>query len=86
MGSSATPVNNGYFDDARREYVATRPDTPRAWRNYLGSTEYGVNITNNADGYSFQLAARNQRSLGRCWDRLQVSEDAAVRSRDYPDR
>ena len=21
----------GYFDDARREYVVTRPDTPRPW-------------------------------------------------------
>jgi len=43
----------GHFDDDAREYVITRPDTPRSWTNYLGSTEYGAIITNNAGGYSF---------------------------------
>ncbi len=43
----------GHFDDERREYVITRPDTPKSWSNYLGSTEYGAIITNNAGGYSF---------------------------------
>jgi len=51
----------GYFDDEKREYVVTRPDTPRSWSNYLGSTEYGAIITNNAGGYSFyQSAARGR--------------------------
>ena len=31
----------GYFDDQAKEYVITRPDTPRSWTNYLGSTRYG---------------------------------------------
>jgi len=43
----------GYFDDDRREYVITRPDTPKSWSNYLGTTEYGAIITNNAGGYGF---------------------------------
>lgn len=43
----------GYFDDERKEYVISRPDTPRSWSNYLGNTEYGAIITNNAGGYSF---------------------------------
>ena len=43
----------GYFDDQNKEYVITRPDTPKSWSNYLGSTEYGAIITNNAGGYSF---------------------------------
>lgn len=43
----------GHFDDAAREYVIDRPDTPKAWSNYLGSTEFGSIITNNAGGYSF---------------------------------
>ena len=43
----------GHFDDEKKEYVITRPDTPRSWSNYLGSTEYGAIITNNAGGYSF---------------------------------
>jgi len=40
----------GYFDDDKKEYVITRPDTPQSWSNYLGSTEYGAIITNNAGG------------------------------------
>ncbi len=43
----------GFFDDQAREYVITRPDTPKSWSNYLGTTEYGAIITNNAGGYSF---------------------------------
>src|SRR3990172_10289811 len=43
----------GFFDDPKKEYVITRPDTPTSWSNYLGSTEYGAIITNNAGGYSF---------------------------------
>ena len=43
----------GYFDDKNKEYVITNPDTPKSWSNYLGSTEYGAIITNNAGGYSF---------------------------------
>ena len=48
----------GYFDDAAREYVITRPDTPQSWSNYLGSTEYGAIITNNAGGYGFYQSGR----------------------------
>ena len=51
----------GYFDDAAREYVITRPDTPRSWSNYLGTTEYGAIITNNAGGYSFYKSAAQGR-------------------------
>jgi N,N'-diacetylchitobiose phosphorylase len=43
----------GFFDDEKKEYVITSPDTPRSWSNYLGSTEYGAIITNNVGGYSF---------------------------------
>jgi cellobiose phosphorylase len=53
----------GHFDDKAKEYVITRPDTPRPWANYLGSTEYGALITNNAGGYSFYKTALNGRFL-----------------------
>ncbi len=53
----------GHFDDEAKEYVVTRPDTPRPWANYLGSTEYGAIITNNAGGYSFFRSAANGRFL-----------------------
>ena len=32
-------MNFGYFDDEKREYVITRPDTPAPSANYLGSQE-----------------------------------------------
>jgi cellobiose phosphorylase len=53
----------GYFDDANKEYVIQRPDTPRSWSNYLGSLEYGAIITNNAGGYSFFRSAAGGRFM-----------------------
>ncbi len=53
----------GYFDDAAKEYVITRPDTPQSWSNYLGSTEYGAIITNNAGGYGFYRSGARGRFL-----------------------
>lgn len=56
-------MNYGFFDDPAREYVITRPDTPRAWSNYLGSRRYGAIITNNAGGYSFTRSPASGRIL-----------------------
>jgi len=56
-------VKYGYFDDQANEYVITRPDTPRSWSNYLGSTEYGAVITNNAGGYGFYKSGARGRFL-----------------------
>jgi len=53
----------GYFDDANREYVIDRPDTPAPWVNYLGSPAYGAIISNNAGGYSFEKSGANGRIL-----------------------
>ena len=53
----------GYFDDRNKEYVITRPDTPKPWANYLGSPEYGALISNNAGGYSFVRSGANGRIL-----------------------
>jgi cellobiose phosphorylase len=51
----------GYFDDDRREYVITRPDTPLPWINYLGCEAYFGIISNTAGGYSFYRDARLRR-------------------------
>lgn len=53
----------GHFDDAKKEYVITRPDTPSAWANYLGSPEYGAIISGNAGGYSFVKSGANGRVI-----------------------
>ncbi|MBQ2530160.1 MAG: N,N'-diacetylchitobiose phosphorylase, partial [Treponema sp.] len=56
-------MNYGYFDDEKKEYVITRPDTPQSWSNYLGSTEYGAVITNNAGGYGFYKSGARGRFM-----------------------
>lgn len=56
-------MNYGYFDQKNKEYVITRPDTPGAWANYLGSPEYGAIISNNAGGYSFVKSGANGRII-----------------------
>lgn len=53
----------GDFDDQAKEYVITRPDTPLSWSNYLGTTDYGAIITNNAGGYSFFKSGARGRFL-----------------------
>ena len=55
-------MNYGYFDESKKEYVITRPDTPAPWVNYLGSPEYGAIISNNAGGYSFAKSGANPGS------------------------
>ncbi len=56
-------MNYGFFDEKNKEYVITRPDTPSAWANYLGSPEYGAIISNNAGGYSFVKSGANGRVI-----------------------
>ena len=53
----------GYFDDAKREYVITRPDVPLPWINYLGSEDFFGLISNTAGGYCFYRDARLRRLL-----------------------
>ncbi|MGN0436247.1 MAG: GH36-type glycosyl hydrolase domain-containing protein [Wujia sp.] len=58
----------GYFDESKKEYVITRPDTPAPWANYLGDPEYGAIISNNAGGYSFVKSGANGRILRYCFN------------------
>jgi len=51
----------GRFDDERREYVITRPDTPLPWINYLGTDEFFGVISNTAGGYCAYRDARLRR-------------------------
>ncbi len=51
----------GHFDDAQREYVIKRPDTPLPWINYLGCEDFLGLISNTAGGYSFYRDARLRR-------------------------
>ena len=51
----------GHFDDAAKEYVITRADTPLPWINYLGSSGFFSLISNTCGGYSFYKDAKLRR-------------------------
>lgn len=53
----------GYFDDERREYVITTPETPYPWINYLGTENFFSLISHRAGGYCFYRDARLRRLL-----------------------
>ncbi|HMI89048.1 MAG TPA: glycosyl transferase, partial [Polyangiaceae bacterium] len=53
----------GYFDDKRREYVITTPNTPSPWINYLGNEDFFSLISHQAGGYCFYRDARLRRLL-----------------------
>ncbi|MFZ0453929.1 MAG: N,N'-diacetylchitobiose phosphorylase [Ignavibacteriaceae bacterium] len=67
-------MHYGYFDDVNKEYVIERPDTPRSWSNYLGSTEYGAIITNNAGGYSFYKSAAQGRFMRMLFNSIPMDQ------------
>lgn len=79
----------GYFDDEKKEYVIERPDTPKSWSNYLGSTEYGAIITNNAGGYSFYHSAAQGRFMRLRFNSIPMDQPGRylyiydTESRDY---
>ena len=51
----------GHFDDDRREYVITTPQTPYPWINYLGSERLFGIISQTGGGYCFYRDARLRR-------------------------
>ncbi|WP_434356899.1 N,N'-diacetylchitobiose phosphorylase [Parasalinivibrio latis] len=51
----------GFFDNANREYVITRPDVPAPWTNYLGTEKFCTVISHNAGGYSFYKSPEHHR-------------------------
>ena len=51
----------GTFNDAAREYVIHRPDTPLPWLNYLGQEDFFALCTNGGGGYTFWRDAKLRR-------------------------
>lgn len=56
----------GYFTADGREYVITRPDTPRPWTNVICNGDYGMTETQTGSGFSW----RDNSNLSRVtrWD------------------
>ena len=53
----------GYFDSANREYVITRPDTPRPWFNYLMNDTTVSMISNTSGGVCYDKDPTTMRLL-----------------------
>lgn len=51
----------GHFDDDRKEYVITNPETPLPWINYLGNEDFFGIISNTGGGYCFYKDSRYRR-------------------------
>ena len=61
MSTNKKENTYGYFDDEKREYVITRPDTPLPWLNYLGQDDFFGLCSNTAGGYTFWKDAKLRR-------------------------
>jgi len=48
------PSAYGYFTEDGREYVVTRPDTPRPWINVLCNGDYGLVVSQTGSGFSWK--------------------------------
>ncbi len=53
----------GHFDPVGREYVITRPDTPRPWFNYLMNDEFVSMISHTGGGVAYYKDPRVYRLL-----------------------
>ncbi len=62
----------GYFDDDKKEYLITQPNTPLPWINYLSNGKYCAMISNTGGGYSFYIDPRDLRILRYRYNNLPV--------------
>ena len=56
-------MDYGHFDDVRREYVITRPDTPQPWYNYIRNRDYCGLISHTGGGPSYHRDCKHRRFL-----------------------
>jgi len=61
MHAKGSSMKYGHFDDKKREYVISTPETPSAWINYLGDDSFFSLISNSMGGYSFYKDAKLRR-------------------------
>jgi len=63
----------GYFTQDGREYVITRPDTPRPWINVMSNGDYGAIISQTGSGFSW----KGNSNLSRItrWEQDLIKDD-----------
>ena len=53
----------GYFTDDGKEFVITRPDTPRPWINIMSNGEYGLVVSQTgltSNVFNYDCAGQNE--------------------------
>ncbi|KPK40550.1 MAG: hypothetical protein AMJ78_07060 [Omnitrophica WOR_2 bacterium SM23_29] len=53
----------GYFTDDGKEYVITRPDTPRPWVDVILNGSYGTTVSQAGSGFSWWENSKDGRKL-----------------------
>jgi cellobiose phosphorylase len=53
----------GHFSGDKKEYIITRPDTPRPWFNYLFNDVYHALVSSTGGGYSYLKDPKYHRIL-----------------------
>ena len=71
----------GYLSSDGREYIITRPDTPKPWLNYLSNEKYGCCVTQVMNGYSVSALPSGWRVTERGRD-LRPGKYVYVRDND----
>ena len=65
----------GSFDDAKKEYVITTPQTPYPWINYLGTKDFFSLISNTSGGYCFYKDAKLRRILRYRYNNIPIDNN-----------
>lgn len=61
MSRRSFETRYGHFSADGREYVITRPDTPKPWINVICPTAYGATVSQGGSGYSWMTHAQFNR-------------------------
>ncbi|MFC2061295.1 GH36-type glycosyl hydrolase domain-containing protein [Elusimicrobiota bacterium] len=78
-------IKYGYFDKSGKEYVITKPDTPRPWVNVICPNEYGAVFSQAGSGFSWYIHARMNRVTKWQQDLLRDANGKYIFIRDMED-
>ncbi len=76
------PSKYGHFSDDGREYVITRPDTPRPWVNVISNGDYGLVVSQAGGGFSWRTHSNLNRLTRWSQDLLRDEQGKYLYLRD----
>ncbi len=71
--NSGPKTKYGGFSEDGREYVITRPTTPRPWINVISNGDYGITMSQTGSGYSWRTHAQLNRITR--WEQDLIRDD-----------